>query len=178
MQSMETEKLPEKGDYTLVIFLHSKISLKAMRRRSLTLEKGYYAYTGSALGKGATGLRRRVERHLRRLKNRHWHIDHLLANDKSEVVAVIAAGTRSHQECKINQLIQTIRGTTIPIIGFGSSDCMQRCKSHLVYSYKRNVKDQIAQVYSGLFDHDSVTCLTLNYPAILEEIQETEPNCR
>jgi len=156
------EKLPERGVYTLIIFVEAKTMLRINGGNGPSLVKGYYAYTGSALGNGATSMRKRVERHLRKQKNRHWHIDYLLADDKAKVEAVIAAQTSINQECRVNKLIQKIKGTTIPITGFGASDCTQGCTSHLVYSGEKNIQNQIAEVYSRLFKPDRISNLTLN----------------
>lgn len=114
------------------------------------LRKGYYAYTGSAVGKGAVSLRQRVARHLRKKKIKHWHIDHLLNCPGARVTAVVACASKINRECKINKVIQNIRGTNVPIKGFGASDCQRNCASHLVYLGKEDVFDAIINVYRGL----------------------------
>jgi len=154
MQSLDL--LPQRGVYTLVIFLQAKTSLRINGRKCSILQRGYYAYTGSALGKGATSIRKRVERHLKKRKNKHWHIDYLLANSKAKVEAVIAAQTSIKQECRVNRLIQATKGITIPIVGFGASDCRHGCRSHLLYNGESNMQNQIVEAYTSLFKCDMI----------------------
>lgn len=144
------EDLPTSGNYTVIIFLESSSRIMAPRCRWSRLNKGYYAYTGSAVGKGAVSLRKRVARHLRKNKNKHWHIDHLLACRKAKVTAVVACAGTINRECKINNLIQSIRGATVPMEKFGASDCQQNCKSHLVYFAEDDIYDAIVDTYRGL----------------------------
>ncbi|MFQ6068459.1 MAG: hypothetical protein ACE5KD_02840 [Candidatus Bathyarchaeia archaeon] len=58
------EKLPEKGVYTLIIFVSDKLKISVGRLGIKTFSSGYYVYTGSALGRGATSLPNRLARHL------------------------------------------------------------------------------------------------------------------
>jgi Uri superfamily endonuclease len=97
--------------------------------------KGYYVYTGRA----ARGLQKRVERHLRREKRRHWHIDYLL--EKGNIVDVVYFAGRM-DECIINMnLFKRLKGAR-QINGFGSSDC--KCKSHLIWTREMPRYDQKA----------------------------------
>jgi len=173
MQSLDL--LPQKGVYTLVISLQAKTSLRIKGRKCSILQRGYYAYTGSALGEGASSIRKRVERHLKRRKNKHWHIDYLLADSKAKVEAVIAAQTSINQECRVNRLIQAIKGTTIPIAGFGASDCKHSCRSHLVYNGESNMQNQIVEAYTSLFKCDMMRNLTLD---TVPSKREVERDCR
>jgi Uri superfamily endonuclease len=95
--------------------------------------RGYYTYTGSALGKGSTSLKHRIARHLRKQKRKYWHIDYLLADENVSVEAVIATETNKKLECKINSHIKGINGAEVPVKGFGASDCRKNCGSHLLY---------------------------------------------
>jgi len=145
------ETLPTKGNYTLIIFLKAATRLRMARGRSVSLKKGYYAYTGSALGSNATNLRRRVARHLTRKKEKHWHIDYLLADKKSSVTAVVAATSKVNKECKITNLLQRLEGATVPIMGFGASDCKGKCRSHLMHFEKDIRSEVVADVYKSIF---------------------------
>jgi len=109
--------------------------------------KGYYTYTGSALGKGATNLKRRVSRHLRKEKRNLWHIDFLLANENATVTAVVAVETSKKLECNINRYIKREGKAKIPVKGFGSSDCKENCESHLLYFGEEEIKPKIATFY-------------------------------
>lgn len=145
------KKLPTKGVYTLVIYLNKEISLKVQKLGCFTLQKGYYAYTGSAVGNGATSLKKRVGRHLKKRKVRHWHIDFLLANKNATVVNVVAAESSANRECQVNKAIMNIEAATIPVEGFGASDCKQHCKSHLICFLEERLKERIVNAYLHLF---------------------------
>jgi len=142
------EMLPTKGVYTLVIFLSKETRLNVGKLGMQKFPKGYYAYTGSALGKGATSLKRRVSRHLRKRKRNLWHIDFLLANENATVTAVVAAETNKKLECKMNHYIKMEGGAKFPVKGFGSSDCKENCESHLLYFGEEEIKSKIATFYA------------------------------
>ena len=79
-------------------------------------------YTGSA----KKNIDKRIERHLSKKKNLHWHVDYLL---NSDAVQIINIKKSQMTECSLNK---KTKGTII-INGFGSSDCNSCCKSHLKY---------------------------------------------
>ncbi len=137
--------LPSNGIYTLILFLSREIDLKIGKLGEKKFQKGYYIYTGSALGKGSTNLRYRIARHLRKKKRNFWHIDYLLANDNMCVEAVIAAETNEDIECTINNHIKKIRGAKIQVKCFGASDCRKNCGSHLLYFPKIKKADFLVQ---------------------------------
>jgi Uri superfamily endonuclease len=121
------------GIYTLLLFVSEEVTLTVGKLGKQNFPRGYYTYTGSALGKGATSLKHRIARHLRREKPRFWHIDYLLADENVSVEAVIAAETDKKMECNINSRIKDIEGAEVPVRGFGASDCRKNCGSHLLY---------------------------------------------
>jgi len=141
---------PVRGNYTIVILLNAPTCIQMSKKGQVKLDKGYYAYTGSALGHGAVSLRRRVARHFKKTKRKHWHIDNLLAVETASIRAVVAAPSIENRECKITDLIKNIDGTTIPIIGFGASDCKHNCKSHLVQLGQNSSLEKIVDVYKRI----------------------------
>jgi len=143
--------LPTKGVYTLIIYLNKETSLKMQKLDCFKLQKGYYTYTGSAVGYGPVSLKKRVARHLKKRKVRHWHIDFLIANKNATVVDVVAAESDVNRECQVNKVIMNIDGATVPIAGFGASDCKQHCKSHLVRFPEERLKEKIVNAYMHLF---------------------------
>lgn len=154
------ETLPAKGIYTLIIFLSSEIRLNVGKLGVQKFPKGYYVYTGSALGTGVSSLKNRVSRHLKkREKRKRWHIDFLLAHENAAVTAVVAAQTDKNVECKMNHCIMETAEAKIPIAGFGASDCKENCKSHLLYFGEENVKTKIAALYAEKFGSKSVTVI-------------------
>lgn len=129
--SIAMEKLM-KGVYILIASLNEDVGLKIGALGVINFKKGFYAYTGSAMG----GIEQRVGRHLRKDKKLHWHIDYLLG--KAEIKKIFVKETnRKSGEC--GAAIRLEQSGGVPIDGFGSSDC--KCKSHLFYF---NAKSGIA----------------------------------
>ncbi|HIE18811.1 TPA: GIY-YIG nuclease family protein [Candidatus Bathyarchaeota archaeon] len=145
----EISKLKEAGGtYTLIIFVRSTMSLKIGGLGEKKIEKGYYAYTGSALGRGSSNLAGRISRHLRKSKKKKWHIDYLLCSGKAEIKAVLVMITEKRMECEINQHLNRSLNPNVPIFNFGSSDCVRGCKSHLLYfRLNSNLVSKIAELY-------------------------------
>jgi len=89
---------------------------------------GYYAYVGSARGKGGF---KRVTRHFDvfsgKNKTRKWHIDHLLPY--SEAVHAVLVPANDDIECSLAVALGTFMEG---IRGFGCSDC--DCDTHLYFS--------------------------------------------
>jgi Uri superfamily endonuclease len=108
--------------YQLLIELARPVTVTVGRLGTFGFAAGRYIYTGSA----RRNLEARIARHLRAEKTLRWHIDYLLA---VAGVRVLSVRRSRHAECALNQAT----GGTIPIPGFGASDCRARCGSHLKY---------------------------------------------
>ena len=113
------------GAYALLLRLAEPAAAPTRAFSSAVLAPGTYLYAGSAWGPG--GIRARVLRHARRGKARHWHIDSL-----TEVadLAVVLAFPGGH-ECGLIERGRALPGASVPIPGFGSSDC-RSCAAHLL----------------------------------------------
>lgn len=120
------------GIYTLLLHVNKEVTVTVGKLGKPRFPKGYYSYTGSALGKG-TSLKNRVARHLSKEKRMFWHIDYLLADENVSVEAVLAAETRQKTECETNHHIKSLLGAEVKSKGFGASDCTKNCQSHLLY---------------------------------------------
>ncbi len=153
----EPAELPDSaGCYALIIDLQHPLRVLRPRAKqggkgaglapelSLQLPPGRYVYGGSARGPG--GIRSRVLRHLRQDKRRHWHIDQLTC---IAGVTALWAGM-SLTECDIVARMAALPDASIPIPGFGSSDC-RRCRSHLVaLSPDTEIEDIFRKLADGL----------------------------
>jgi Uri superfamily endonuclease len=137
-----TEMLPAKGTYTLIVFLSKEARLKVGKLGIQRFPAGYYTYTGSALGTGASSLKQRLTRHLQKQKQKFWHIDFLLAHENATITDVIATQADGKVECNINRSVKKELGAKIPVVGFGASDCKQNCGSHLLF-FPGTLKDDI-----------------------------------
>ena len=154
LRDMLDLKVPKKpGVYTLVIELASATIINVGGLGVHSFPAGFYAYTGSAHGKGAMNLRRRIQHHLTRGKRKHWHIDYLLDSDASKVKTAIFAETLDNVECAISKESARLEGAEIPVKGFGSSDCRSGCKAHLCFyhgiSYSELV-EHLSSIYQRI----------------------------
>ena len=118
----------ERGSYVLVLELKRSRVLTIGRLGEVTLSAGVYAYAGSAFGSG--GLRSRLGRHLRGDGAKHWHIDTVRAVAEVQNCFYTVSDTRL--ECAWSQALAALPDATIPVPGFGSSDCRSGCGAHLI----------------------------------------------
>lgn len=117
---------PDAGCYQLKIEIESDLTLEVGALGMRFFARGLYVYTGSAM----VNLRRRVARHRRREKKRHWHIDYLLADPRVRLVEVYLYPSSVKEECLYNRLLLD-GGAEAPVPRFGSSDCAD-CPAHLL----------------------------------------------
>jgi endonuclease-3 len=102
--------------YVLVMELSRDTQISVGKLGSIDFKSGLYNYVGSAPSE------RRLERHLRKEKKIHWHIDYFLEEARIREIYI----TRERTECEV------ARDIDLPyIMGFGCSDC--DCRSHLFY---------------------------------------------
>ena len=125
--------IPIRGAYVLIIFVPEERCIKVGKLAVHKFKRGYYTYTGSALGKGALSLWGRISRHLKKEKRKRWHIDFLLADEDVKVLSALMIPSDEKIECKVNKCLQEKINAKVVIPKFGSSDCKERCKSHLLY---------------------------------------------
>ena len=177
---------PQRGVYTLVIHLPRELDVRIGRLGTRRLKRGFYTYTGSALGMGPASLPGRVMRHLRGFKAKLWHIDYLLASRGVYVMRVVAAETATNTECTTNLSLKSELNAEVPVPGFGSSDCRAGCGSHLLYLGTRDPVNAIPDIYRKLglnpfiLEINDVTGSTRIRPALsedLERLYEIEREC-
>ena len=113
---------PTSAPRTYQLFIEVKVAVRVSVGRLGTYDfpAGRYVYTGSAL----RNFEARIARHLSAAKKMHWHIDYLLS---APGVRVLEVRRSVEEECAVNR---STRGT-IPVPGFGASDCRAGCGSHL-----------------------------------------------
>jgi len=130
--TMNVNILSGHGTYTLLLHAEKQVTVTTGSLGKQRFPAGYYSYTGSAMGKGAS-LKNRIARHLKKEKRCFWHIDYLLENENVSVEAVVAAESSQKMECEMNQHIRRDIGAKVQIKGFGASDCRRNCGSHLLF---------------------------------------------
>ena len=112
--------------YQLVIEVPAMCRVQVGRLGTFELPAGEYVYTGSA----RRNFEARIARHARATKKLRWHIDYLLAAPGVRIVKIVRS---RRDECRLNQ---SVKGT-VPVTGFGASDCTARCGAHLKYRGER-----------------------------------------
>jgi sugar fermentation stimulation protein A len=114
----------ESGVYIAVFYMPESNTIRIGQLGRFRFWPGVYFYVGSA----QRNLSARLERHSRKKKPLHWHIDYLSAKAKM-LGAITIAGPRE-LEC---QLAEDLSGMfELAVRGFGASDC--RCGGHLFYA--------------------------------------------
>jgi Uri superfamily endonuclease len=108
--------------YQLVIEVRSPVRCRVGRLGEVEFAAGTYVYTGSA----RRNFEARLARHARASKTLRWHIDYLLAVPGVRIVKIVRS---RREECRLNQSVKA----TVPVSGFGASDCTARCGAHLKY---------------------------------------------
>ena len=111
----------DSGSYILILHLARDRTIEVGKLGSLHFRRGYYLYVGSS----KKNLTRRINRHLRKRKNFHWHIDYL--RDRADYAQALTIRSQTHLECTLANTLRNIAHWTVP--GFGSSDCT--CDTHL-----------------------------------------------
>lgn len=127
-KSKLTQRSPlrrQKGVYQLLIYLARSTHIKIGKKGTFRFPKGYYIYTGSA----KSGLKARVERHLRKEKKCFWHIDYLL--DRASVKKVFLFLDDRLDECFLSRKMLKRSEAEVIVPKFGASDC--NCPTHLVF---------------------------------------------
>jgi len=138
-----------RGTYTILLACNRPFKLRIGKLGLVRLEKGYYFYTGSALGRGALSLEQRVARHRRRNKRVKWHIDYLTVHDEIVIVNVICTRNSRRLECKINRQILSNFDSEPVIRGAGASDC--KCRGHLLsvkLLHARTMVKRLERIYA------------------------------
>lgn len=137
------QKQISSGIYLLELYLDSEIRIPHRKFSHLPYKSGFYYYIGSA----QTNLNKRIQRHIRKNKKMHWHIDYLTSRTELNCNKIYILEKQSKQiECKLIKTLSESFEISFPAIGFGSSDC-SRCVSHLLYSKLKIDQSQLLSLY-------------------------------
>ena len=136
-----------RGVYTLIIRMRRPEEIRIGRLGSKVFPEGYFSYTGSAYGRGAFNLNGRVRHHLEPKGSMRWHIDYLLSTKSTEIEALVFSESDANRECTVSQNIGLLSGVGVIMTGFGSSDCMFGCRSHLLYFSEKALRRVVKNVF-------------------------------
>lgn len=120
------KEIHDSGTYILLIHNNENQKIEVGNLGKINFPKGHYCYIGS----GLMNLSKRVERHKRKTKKLHWHIDYIL--QKMKIHKTIEIRSTDRLECDVAKRLKQISNKEIK--NFGSSDCS--CSSHLLYFEK------------------------------------------
>ena len=112
------------GVYIAVFYMPRSNTIQIGRLGKYHFQQGIYFYTGSA----QRNLAARIERHSRKKKPLHWHIDYLSV--KAEMIGAITIPGPRELECQLAKDLGEMFELAVP--GFGGPDC--RCAGHLFYA--------------------------------------------
>lgn len=139
------------GTYALLLPAAEERVIEVGALGEMTVYTGAYIYVGSAFGPG--GLRARVERHVQDAGAVHWHIDYLRAVTALEAVWYSHDSTR--RECTWAEVVQSLPVATVPLEGFGASDC--NCPTHLARFVEVPSLDRFRnRIHARVDDHSAV----------------------
>jgi len=127
------------GTYLLLLECDKQAELSIGRLGNITTEPGYYLYVGSAFGPG--GIQARINHHKHIASRPHWHIDYLRA--AAELLDAWCV-YRIHCEHAWAYSLMQSKAVTMPLKGFGSSDC--DCATHLFYFRNRPLKNMLEKL--------------------------------
>ena len=136
------------GTYALLLRSNAEQDLQVGSLGNQKLLPGFFVYVGSAFGPG--GLKARIGHHRHTFSRPHWHIDYL--NEYLSPAEVWYTYDATHREDHWSQVLAVARGASIPLPGFGSSDC--RCISPLYFFPARPSSNYFRRkVHAGADDH-------------------------
>ena len=119
----------KRGAYILYFDIKLPLTLHVGSLGSSVFPAGRYAYVGSA----CKGISVRISRHKRLAVEKagkiHWHVDCLLVDPHTQWGGEVVL--ENGIECSISIRIAAMSGVTVPVPGFGSSDCRAGCRAHL-----------------------------------------------
>jgi Uri superfamily endonuclease len=115
------------GTYALLLSSAADAVIRVGRLGELRLQQGFYVYVGSACGTG--GVRARLAHHMRPAEHPHWHIDYLRRH--TTLNEVWFCYDRKSRERGWAKCFAEMKGASVPMAGFGSSDC--DCETHLFF---------------------------------------------
>lgn len=115
---------PDHTLYTVYFNLVKEREIQIGKLGLFHFKKGTYIYVGSA----KRNIQSRINRHKKIEKKQHWHFDYL--RPYGTITKIITYENQTG-ECSLREKIMEEKSGSLPIKGFGSSDC--NCLSHLIF---------------------------------------------
>ncbi|MEM3399796.1 MAG: GIY-YIG nuclease family protein [Candidatus Micrarchaeia archaeon] len=112
------------GTYLLYLLVNESKTIMIGRQKT-NFQPGLYVYVGYA----PNDLEKRIDRHLKMKRRKHWPIDFLIEN--AEVVGVKTFENVKAGACDFVKKLAEVSEGHVP--GFDCPDCECECESHLYY---------------------------------------------
>ncbi|UCF37045.1 MAG: DNA/RNA nuclease SfsA, partial [Acidobacteriota bacterium] len=119
-----SREVSDSGAYLVLMKVEHEELFDVGRLGPVAFPAGWYIYVGSAM----KNLTARINRHLRKRKKFHWHIDYL--RNQAAKVSVLPIRSSKRAECSVARALSDLLAPHAA--GFGSSDC--DCATHLFFS--------------------------------------------
>jgi len=130
----------------LEINVVKSITIKTSAIGEKILLPGFYYYFGSA----QKNLKSRINRHIKKDKIIHWHIDQITANKNVIVSKVFVFESKEKAfECYLCNQVEKDFNLIHPIKSFGNSDC-NSCVSHLLQSQNQLNQSHFTDLYQSM----------------------------
>jgi Uri superfamily endonuclease len=127
--------------YIVLTHVPRRSTLKVGSLGAVTLDRGWYAYVGSA----AVAREARVARHLAREKPLRWHADYLFARFPGRLAWLVDGELT---ECEIAGALARLPVASRRPPRFGAGDC--RCAGHLLRLARRPTTTALAATVPGV----------------------------
>lgn len=118
----------DRGSYLLILHNEKTFSETIGALGEREFPAGYYVYVGSAM----QGLEKRINRHKRKTKKTHWHLDYI-SPTHMKIIKAYRIRRQDRLEERLAKELSKISKHSIP--GFGASDTKEN--SHLFYFSNR-----------------------------------------
>ena len=128
--------LARPGTYALIMACTDTRQVEIGKLGRFKIKPGFYVYVGSAFGPG--GLKARTAHHAKVARRSHWHIDYL--RPMLHLKQICYSYESEKREHRWAAALSHLKGATIPMAGFGASDCS--CPSHL-FRFSRKPSDRL-----------------------------------
>ncbi len=153
--------------YIVLTRVPRRSALKVGSLGTVTLDRGWYVYVGSA----ARAREARVARHLAREKPLRWHADYLFKDFPAERAWLVDG---ADGECELAGALAALPGAERRPRRFGAGDC--RCAGHLVRFGRRPLRRDLAAAAhaAGAPAHRAVRCFAPR-PAVSDEGRPAMP---
>lgn len=128
------------------MYASNDLQIQVKKIKDFLIPKGYHYYIGSA----QKNLSQRINRHFRKEKKIHWHIDHLTSGKNITIQnAYVIYDAPKNLEEEIANNFQSLFNGKVLLKGFGNSDT-KGSVTHLFYKTRKIPYSQFSARYQSI----------------------------